>query len=98
MPTTVALTVEWAPAGSASTGTTPSMFSGYSVGGVLAALLAIWFLPDHGFRMLFALGMLPLFTVVPLAWRFLPESRQFGPAHETPAARRCPGRCSPARG
>ena len=53
------------------------MFSGYSVGGVLAALLAIRFLPDHGFRPLFALGLLPLVTVVPLAWRFLPESRQF---------------------
>jgi AAHS family benzoate transporter-like MFS transporter len=53
------------------------MFSGYSVGGVLAALLAVWFLPDLGFRPLFALGTIPLITIVPLAWRYLPESRQF---------------------
>jgi MFS transporter, AAHS family, benzoate transport protein len=76
MPTTVALTVEYAPADRHHR-YNALMFSGYSVGGVLAALLAIWFLPDYGFRPLFALGMLPLVTVVPLAWRFLPESRQF---------------------
>jgi AAHS family benzoate transporter-like MFS transporter len=76
MPTTVALTVEYAPADRHHR-YNAVMFSGYSVGGVLAALLAIWFLPDHGFRFLFGLGMLPLVTVVPLAWRFLPESRQF---------------------
>ena len=89
MPTTVALTVEWAPADRLHR-YNALMFSGYSVGGILAALLAIWFLPDHGFRLLFALGMLPLVTVVPLAWRFLPESRQFDPAHKTPAARALP--------
>lgn len=76
MPTTVALTVEYAPADQHHR-YNAVMFSGYSVGGVLAALLAIWFLSDHGFRFLFGLGMLPLVTVVPLAWRFLPESRQF---------------------
>ncbi|MEW6473351.1 MAG: aromatic acid/H+ symport family MFS transporter [Actinomycetota bacterium] len=76
MPTTVALTVEYAPADRHHR-YNAVMFSGYSVGGILAALLAIWFLPDYGFRFLFGLGMLPLVTVVPLAWRFLPESRQF---------------------
>ena len=76
MPTTVALTVEYAPADQHHR-YNAVMFSGYSVGGIMAALLAIWFLPDHGFRFLFGLGILPLFTVVPLAWRFLPESRQF---------------------
>jgi AAHS family benzoate transporter-like MFS transporter len=90
MPTTVALTVEWAPPDRHHR-YNAVMFSGYSVGGVLAALLAIWFLDDHGFRPLFALGMLPLVTVVPLAWRFLPESRQFRdgqrPGGETPAPR-----------
>ena len=76
MPTTVALTVEYAPADRQHR-YNAVMFSGYSFGGILAALLAIWFLRDHGFRFLFGLGMLPLFTIVPLAWRFLPESRQF---------------------
>jgi AAHS family benzoate transporter-like MFS transporter len=83
MPTTVALTVEYAPADRHHR-YNALMFSGYSVGGVLAALLAIWFLGDYGFRFLFALGMLPLVTIVPLAWRFLPESRQFEAARKQP--------------
>ena len=83
MPTTVALTVEYAPADRHHR-YNALMFSGYSVGGVLAALLAIWFLQDYGFRFLFALGMLPLVTIVPLAWRFLPESRQFKAAKKQP--------------
>lgn len=85
MPTTVALTVEWAPKDRHHL-FNALMFSGYSVGGILAALLAIWFLPDYGFRMLFALGALPLVTVVPLAYRYLPESRDFQPRAEKPAA------------
>jgi AAHS family benzoate transporter-like MFS transporter len=76
MPTTVALTVEWAPKDRQHL-FNALMFSGYSVGGVLAALLAIWFLPDYGFRTLFALGALPLVTVVPVALKYLPESRDF---------------------
>ena len=83
MPTTVALTVEYAPAEQHHR-YNAVMFSGYSVGGVTAALLAIWFLRDYGFRFLFALGMLPLVTLVPLAWRFLPESRQFKAAKKQP--------------
>lgn len=75
MPTAVALTVEWAPPGQHHR-YNAVMFSGYSVGGVMAALLAVWFLRDWGFRTLYALGTVPLLTVVPLAWRFLPESPQ----------------------
>lgn len=74
MPTTVALTVEWAPPKRQHL-FNALMFSGYSVGGVTAALLALWLLPHHSFRVLFALGMVPLVTVVPIARRFLPESR-----------------------
>jgi AAHS family benzoate transporter-like MFS transporter len=90
MPTAVALTVEWAPPGQGHR-YNAVMFSGYSVGGVIAALLAVWFLSDLGFRPLFALGMLPLVTVVPLAWRFLPESQHFrtrgaAPGRPTPGA------------
>ncbi len=99
MPTTVALTVEYAPADRHHR-YNAVMFSGYSVGGVLAALLAIWFLPDYGFRLLFGLGMLPLVTIVPLAWRYLPESRQFGTdGRRAPGRqpRRLPGRCSADR-
>lgn len=76
MPTAVALTVEWAPEGRQHR-YNAVMFSGYSVGGIFAALMGVWFLQDWGFRVLYALGAIPLVTVVPLAWRFLPESRQF---------------------
>jgi MFS transporter, AAHS family, benzoate transport protein len=76
MPTTVALTVEWAPRQRHHL-FNALMFSGVAVGGIAAALLALWLLPHHGFRVLFAIGMLPLVTVIPLAWRFLPESRAF---------------------
>jgi AAHS family benzoate transporter-like MFS transporter len=74
MPTAVALTVEWAPPGRQHR-YNAVMFSGYSVGGIVAALLAVWYLRDWGFRTLYAFGAIPLVTVVPLAWRFLPESQ-----------------------
>jgi AAHS family benzoate transporter-like MFS transporter len=50
------------------------MFAGYSVGGVIAAVLARLLLADHGWRPLLAIGAAPLVIVLPLAWRFLPES------------------------
>lgn len=50
------------------------MLAGFSVGGVAAALAALNFLDDVGFRGLWAFGGLGLVTVVPLAWRFIPET------------------------
>lgn len=76
VPTAIALTVEYAPAHRRNFNNA-LMFSGFSIGGVLAAFLAINLLPDHGFRVLFWIGMAPLLIVVPLAWKFLPESAAF---------------------
>lgn len=50
------------------------MLSGFSVGGVLAALAAMALLDVVGFRGLWAFGGIALVTVVPLAWRFIPET------------------------
>lgn len=50
------------------------MLAGFSVGGVLAALAALAFLDDVGFRGLWAFGGVALVTVVPLAWRHVPET------------------------
>lgn len=50
------------------------MLAGFSVGGVTAALAALWLLDDVGFRGLWAFGGLGLVTVVPLAWRYIPET------------------------
>lgn len=76
VPTAIALTVEYAPAHRRNFNNA-LMFSGFSIGGVLAAFLAINLLPDHGFRLLFWIGVAPLLLVVPLAWKFLPESAAF---------------------
>lgn len=50
------------------------MLAGFSVGGVLAALAALVFLDQVGFRGLWAFGGIALVTVVPLAWYYVPET------------------------
>ena len=75
-PTAIALVVEIAPAARRHL-INGLMLCGFPVGGVLAALLAIAFLQPAGFRTLFAVGALPLVTLVPLAIWLLPESPSF---------------------
>jgi AAHS family benzoate transporter-like MFS transporter len=76
VPTAIALTVEYAPPHRRNFNNAV-MFSGFSLGGVLAAVLAINLIPQHGFRIMFWIGMAPLVLVLPLAYRFLPESVSF---------------------
>lgn len=76
VPTVIALTVEYSPPARRQFNNA-LMYSGYSVGGMMAALSAIALLPENSFRLMYALGLLPLVTIVPLAWRFLPESVAF---------------------
>lgn len=76
VPTAIALTVEYAPAHRRNFNNA-LMFSGFSIGGVLAALLAVNLLPENSFRLLFWAGIAPLVLVVPLAWRYLPESADY---------------------
>ncbi len=73
IPSAIALTVEYAPRGRRQF-YNAAMFAGYSVGGVLAAVLALNLVADHGWRLLLGLGAAPLVLVLPLAWWFLPES------------------------
>ena len=73
IPSAIALTVEYAPMGRRQL-YNALMFVGYSVGGVLAAVMALLLAADHGWRPLLAIGATPLVVVLPLAWRFLPES------------------------
>lgn len=61
-PTAIALVVEFAPPRRRVL-SNAIMLSGFSIGGVLAALLSIALLADIGFRGLFALGALPLVTL-----------------------------------
>ena len=75
MPNLVALTSEYAPLRMRSTLVT-TMFSGYAVGGVMAALLGSWFTPDFGWEIMFFIAGIPLF-LLPVIWKFLPESLTF---------------------
>ncbi|MFG2025737.1 MFS transporter [Streptomyces sp. NPDC048825] len=53
------------------------LFSGFPVGGIIAALTGIFVIPRFGWQAMFLLGLLPLLLVVPLALKLLPESIAF---------------------
>jgi AAHS family benzoate transporter-like MFS transporter len=76
VPTASALTIEYAPRNRKDL-TYAIMFSGYSIGGMVAASLGIGLIPVFGWRVMFALGLLGLVLVLPLTARFLPESLSF---------------------
>lgn len=73
VPTCIALTVEFAPKHRRQLANAV-MFSGYSVGGVGAALLALAVLEQVGFRAMYFAGGLSLFTLLPAIIFLLPES------------------------
>lgn len=75
LPNLVALTSEYAPKRLRSTLVT-TMFSGYAMGGIMAALFGSWFTADHGWQIMFFIAGIPL-LLLPLAWKFLPESLTF---------------------
>ncbi|WP_322084237.1 MFS transporter [Burkholderia sp. BCC1972] len=75
VPTAAALTVEYSPPGRRSFNYA-LIYAGYSVGGILVALLAMNWLPLYGWRLLFGLGATPLLIVL-LAARYVPESLDF---------------------
>lgn len=76
LPTAIALTVEFAPPNRRNF-FSAVMSSGFSAGSIVASLLGIAVLESHGFRPMFAFGVLPLVLIVPIAWRVLPESIDF---------------------
>jgi AAHS family benzoate transporter-like MFS transporter len=75
MPNAVALTNEYAPKRMRST-LVALMFSGYAVGGMVAAGLGIWLLPLFGWQAMFLAAAVPL-VFLPLIMRGLPESVGF---------------------
>ncbi|MEU0648364.1 MFS transporter [Streptomyces umbrinus] len=76
MPTAAALVIEYAPPARRNV-TYGVMQSGYALGGILAAALAIPVLPAAGWRVMYLIGATPLFLVVPLTYRLLPESLEY---------------------
>lgn len=75
MPNAVALMSEYAPKRLRST-LVAIMFSGYSLGGVLAAGVGIYMLPQYGWQSLFFAAVVPLLLLPVILWR-LPESVGF---------------------
>lgn len=76
MPVAIAFTSEYAPPRWRAVSVTFIM-SGFAVGAVLAALLSIPLIPAFGWPVMFWIGIVPLFVVVPLAVWFVPESMGF---------------------
>lgn len=75
LPNLVALTSEYAPQKMRSTLVT-TMFSGYAVGGIMAALLGAWLTPSFGWEIMFYIAGIPL-LIIPVLWFYLPESLTF---------------------
>jgi MFS transporter, AAHS family, benzoate transport protein len=75
IPIAAALTTEYSPPGRKSL-LYGIMYSGYSLGILVAALVAIALLPLAGWRGVVAVGLVPLFLLPLMAW-LLPESIEF---------------------
>ncbi len=76
IPTAAALVSEYAGIRRGGSSIT-FMMTGYHVGGVLTALIAIPLLPTLGWRAMFVVGALPALVLVPLMVKNLPESPNF---------------------
>lgn len=78
LPTGISMVTEFAGHKKGSNATT-LMMTGYHVGAVVTALLAIWAASEtvSGWREMFFIGGLPALVLVPLMWRYLPESPDF---------------------
>lgn len=76
LPTAIAMVNEFARTGRSGSATTVLM-TGYHVGAVATALLGILLIPRYGWESMFIIGALPALVLVPLLWRYLPESDAF---------------------
>ncbi|HEY4614211.1 MAG TPA: aromatic acid/H+ symport family MFS transporter [Citricoccus sp.] len=78
LPTGISMVTEFAGHKRGSNATT-LMMTGYHVGAVITALLAIWAAANTvtGWREMFFIGGLPALVLVPLMWRYLPESPDY---------------------
>lgn len=77
LPTAIAMVTEFAGVRRGANATTLLM-TGYHVGAVLTSLLAVGIVTSlaSGWKLMFLLGGLPIVVLLPLMWKFLPESPQ----------------------
>jgi benzoate transport len=80
LPTAIALVNEFTRGHRGGRATTTVM-TGYHVGAVATAALAIAVIPHLGWRAMFVLGALPALVLIPLMLRHLPESASYLLAH-----------------
>ena len=76
LPTALAFMSEHAPAGRGGAAIT-RMMTGYHVGAVLSAVLALWLVEDYGWRSMFVVGGALGVVVLPFMWAKLPESAAY---------------------
>jgi AAHS family benzoate transporter-like MFS transporter len=76
LPTALAYMTEYAPPGRGGAAVT-RMMTGYHVGAVLTALLAIVVIPRLGWETMFVIGGVAGLVTLPLMWARLPESEAF---------------------
>jgi MFS family permease len=76
LPTALAFMTEYARSGRAGSAVT-QMMTGYHVGAVLTALLAIWVIPALGWEAMFVIGGVLGLLTLPVMWAKLPESRAY---------------------
>jgi AAHS family benzoate transporter-like MFS transporter len=86
LPTALAFMSEHAASGRGGTAVT-RMMTGYHVGAVLTALLALVLVEPLGWRAMFVVGGVAGLLVLPLVWARLPESAAYLEAAEKPAVR-----------
>ncbi|TDD52674.1 MFS transporter [Kribbella antibiotica] len=84
LPTAITLVTEYSPQGR-NGGPTTLVMTGYHVGAVITALLGILVIPELGWRAMFVIGAAPALVLLPLMWRYLPESPSFSRETATPA-------------
>jgi AAHS family benzoate transporter-like MFS transporter len=75
MPNVVALMTEYSPK-QHRTKLVCIMFSGYSVGAIMAAVLGMFIIPLVGWRTMFLIGAFPL-LILPFMYKYLPDSLGF---------------------
>lgn len=80
MPNVISLMTEYSPKKNRAL-TVATMYCGYSIGGILAALIGMYIMEDFGWRVLYWLGIIPLFTL-PLFLKKFPESMSYYILHK----------------
>ncbi|MFD2094327.1 MFS transporter [Blastococcus deserti] len=80
LPTAIAMVNEFSRSGRSGRATTTIM-TGYHVGAVMTAALAIVVIPNLGWQWMFVIGALPAVVLVPLMIARLPESASWLVAH-----------------